>query len=167
MKTIDHKQCRQATGQKSFWFSLKERIHGHLSDHIATCPRCQKRLALANRVELALNLLKAQPQALDLLSRANACAVSVLKHSLRNAPQSKRLCQLRPDQNWIEQKSPLLERLMNIAACLFVVLMVRMGVTDSLTDVQTKGKTALHSYYARNLDAQTVDEIFPDDTSRV
>ncbi len=165
MKTMNTNPCRQAASHGTVRLSLKERIRRRMADHVATCPACQRRLALANRVELALTLLKAQPHALDLLSRANSRAVGVLNHSLRNAPRSKTLRQSQPDQNWIEQKSPLLERLMNVAACLFVVLMVRMGVTSSLTDVRTKGETALHNYYARNLDAQTMEELFPDDTS--
>lgn len=165
MKKINHSNlCRKIRGPQGGWAILKERLRQRLGDHIATCPRCQKRLALANRVEVAVSLLKSQPHELNLLARANAKAIGVLKHSLRNAPQTRQLRQSKPDFNWIEKKRPAVERLFNVAACLFVVLMIRMGVFSSMTDVQAKGKTALHNYYARNLDNQMVNEIFPDDS---
>ena len=155
--------CKQVRSRQGMWASFKERIRDRLSDHIATCPRCQKRLAMVNRVELAIGLLKSQPHGLDLLSRANTKAIGVLKHSLRDAPRSEKLRHSRPDQHWLEKKRPVIERVLNIAACLFVVVMIRMGVTSSLTDVKNKGETALHNYYARNLDNQLYNEIFPED----
>ncbi|MBL7214190.1 MAG: hypothetical protein ISS71_00780 [Phycisphaerae bacterium] len=168
MKKMNHSNpCKQVRNRQGLWASLKERACRHLADHIATCPRCQKRLALVNRVELAMSLVKSQQHNLDLLARANAKAIGVLKHSLRNTPKTEQLRHSKPDCHWIERKRPVIERLLNIAACLFVVMMIRMGVTSLLTNVQTKGKTALHNYYARNLDSGLVNEIFPDDTAHV
>jgi hypothetical protein len=167
MKKIDHSDsCKQRRSKQRPWALLNERVRQRLTDHVAACPRCQKRLALANRVELAMNLLKSQPHDLELLSRANTRAVGVLKHSLRHAPQSEKLRRSRPDHNWIEKKRPLIERMLNLAACLFVVIMIRMGVMSSMRDVQTRGKAVLHTYYARSLDSQLVNEIFPDDTAQ-
>ena len=167
MKKIQHhNHCKHTTDKPGLWAALKQRLSQRLSDHIADCPRCRQRLAMVNRVEVALILLKTQPHPLDLLARANTRAVGVLNHSLRQRPQSEKLRHSIPDQHWVEKKRPLIERLFHVAACLFVVLMVRMGVTSSLADVQTRGKTALHNYYARNLDAQMVNEIMPDDSSQ-
>lgn len=166
MKKINHsKSCKQVRNKQTVWTSLKERAFQHLSDHIAVCPRCQKRLASLNRVELAMSLLKIQQHNLNLTARANSQAISVLKHSLRDAPQSEKLRHVRPGPHWIDKKRPVLERALNIAACVFVVLMIRMGVTSSLRNIQSKGKTAIHNYYARNLDSQLMNEIFPDDSA--
>jgi len=160
MKKTDDNLCKQARNRQGLWAALKEQIRNRLADHIATCPRCQKRLALANRVELALDLLKTQPHSMDLLAQANTKAIGVLKHSLRYAPKSEKLRHARPDVHWLDKKRPVIERVLNMAACLFVVLMMRMGINSTLTDVKTTGQAVLHNYYARNLDSQTVDEIF-------
>jgi hypothetical protein len=161
MNKINHANpCNQVQGRRRLWAALKERVSRRLSDHIAACPHCQKRLALAGRVELAFELLKAQRHEIDLLARANAKAIGVLKHSLRSAPQTAKLRRSRPDCSWLDKKSVVIEKIFNIAACLFVIAMVRMGVASSFLDVQNKGKTALHHYYARNLDSQTADDLF-------
>ena len=164
MQKTNNNPCKQVRSRQGMWASLKGRMRDRLSDHIATCPRCQNRLALVNRVELTFGLLKSQPHDMDLLARANTKAIGVLKHSLRDAPRSEELRHSRPEQNWLEKKRPVIERVLNIAACLFIVVMIRMGVTSSLTDVKNKGETALHNYYARNLDSQLYNEIFPEDT---
>jgi len=145
------------------WAFIKEGVQNRLSDHIATCPRCQKRLAMVNRVELAIGLLKSQPHDLDLLAKANTKAIGVLKHSLRESSYSEKLRHSKQDQHWLEKKHSAIERILNVAACLFVIIMIRMGVTSSLTDVKSKGQAALHNYYARNLDSQLCSEIFPED----
>lgn len=168
MNKIEHfNPCKQVRSRPRLWVALKERAFRRLTDHIATCPRCQQRLAMANRVELAMSLLKSQRHDLDLLARANAKAIDVLKHPLRNAPQTAQLRRSKPDCTWLEKKGFVIEKLFNIAACLFVITMIRFGVTSSLKEVQSKGKTALHNYYARNLDSGTVSELFPDDTTPV
>ena len=168
MNKIEHfNSCKQIRSRPRLWSALKERAFRRLTDHIATCPRCRKRLAMANRVELAMSLLKSQRHDLDLLARANAKAINVLKHPLRNAPQSTQLRRSKPDCTWLEKKGFVIEKILNVAACLFVIAMIRMGVTSSFVDVQSKGKTALHNYYARNLDSQTANELFPDDTTPV
>ena len=58
---------------------------------------------------------------------------------------------------------PGLERLLNAAACVFVVLMIKTGVSNSLLDYKEQGEAVIHNYYARNLDSQMFDEIFPGD----
>lgn len=60
---------------------------------------------------------------------------------------------------------PGLERALNVAACLFIVIMIKSGVSSSLLDYRDQGQTAIEKYYARNLDSQTFDEIFPTDAS--
>ncbi len=164
-KTERYNSCKQIRSGLGIWARLKESVLEHLAGHVATCPRCQKRLALTNRVELAMSLLKSQPHNFDLLAKANTKAIGVLKHSLRDMPQSENLRHSRPRPHWIERKRPTIEKWFNVAACLFIVAMIRMGVTSSLTDVKGRGQRAVHNYYARNLDSQMFNEIFPDDTT--
>ena len=134
-----------------------------LTRHIATCPHCQQRLAKIHRVELALMLLKTQPQHIGLLARANTKTLNVLKHSLRNAPQSTALKTARTDLSRLEKMRPGFERLVSAAACVFVVLIIKVGLSRSLMDYHEQGQAVIHQYYARNLDSSMLEEIFPTD----
>jgi hypothetical protein len=46
--------------------------------HVASCPKCQQRLAGLTKVDLALSVIKSQPHRLDLLTRANTAAIRML-----------------------------------------------------------------------------------------
>lgn len=166
MKTGDHTNyCRKIRKNRSgFWSALRSRVLERLSDHVSHCSRCQRRLAIISRVEIAMMLMKTQPQDVGLLARANNKALDTLKHSLRKAPQSAALRTTQSDLSRFEKIRPGLERVMNIAACIFVILMIKMGVSSSLMDYKQQGEAAIHSYYARNLDSQTFNEIFPTDS---
>ena len=144
---------------------LKSHVLERLSDHAAHCPRCRQRLARTNRVELSLMLIKTQPLNTGLLARANNKALDVLKHSLRNAPKSVSLRTAAADVSRLEKMRPGLERVLNVAACIFVVLMIRTGVSHSLLDYKEQGEAVIKNYSGRNLDSQLFDEIFPGDTS--
>jgi hypothetical protein len=163
MKTTRHDNLcseirRERLGLRAW---LKERLCRHLTEHAANCPRCRKRMGLTNRVEIALLLAKTRPHSMNLLMRANTKTLGVLQHSLRRAPQSETLRTTQPEPAWCEKNRPLLERLLNIAACLFVVLMIRTGIMNSLTDYKEQGEAVIHNYYARNLDSGLFHEIFP------
>jgi len=151
-------------GRSGLWGKLRLQLLERLSDHIAECPRCQRRLAMVNCVELGLTLIKTQPLKIGLLSLANNRALDVLKHSLRYAPKSTILRNAKSDTNRLEKMRPGLERVLNAAACVFVVLMIKTGVSNSLLDYKEQGEAVIHNYYARNLDNQMFDEIFPTDS---
>ena len=162
----DKNKCRSARNERCGAIrSLKMRLLECLSDHVAECPRCQRRLAVVNRVELGLTLMNTQPLEIGLLSRANNQALGVLKHSLRYAPKSAFLRNAKSDTHRLEKIRPGLERALNAAACVFVVLMIKTGVSNSLLDYKEQGEAVIHNYYARNLDGQMFDEIFPIDSS--
>ena len=152
-------------GQSDLWSAWKLRLLERLGDHVAQCPRCQRRLAMINRVELGLTLIKTQPLETGLLARANNQALDVLKHSLRYAPKSTVLRNAKSDTNRLEKMRPGLERALNAAACVFVVIMIKTGTSNSLLDYKDQGEAVIHNYYARNLDSQMFDEIFPTDSS--
>lgn len=120
---------------------------------------------MTNRVELALMLIKSQPLNTGLLARANNKALNMLKHSLRNAPKAIALRTVQADLTRLGKIHIDLERVLNVAACIFVVIMIKTGQSNSLMNYQKQGKAAIKNYYARNLDSQMVNEIFPEDTS--
>ena len=162
----DNNKCRSARNERYGAIrSVKMRLLERLSEHIAECPRCQRRLAMVNRVELGLTLMNTQPLEIGLLSRANNRALDVLKHSLRYAPKSAFLRNAKTDTHRLEKIRPGLERALNAAACVFVVLMIKTGVSNSLLDYKEQAEVVIHNYYARNLDSQMFDEIFPIDSS--
>jgi hypothetical protein len=162
----DKNKCRSVRNERCGAIrSVKMRLLERLSDHVAECPRCQRRLAVVNRVELGLTLMNTQPLEIGLLSRANNQALGVLKHSLRYAPKSAFLRNAKSDTNRLEKIRPGLERALNAAACVFVVLMIKTGVSNSLLDYKEQAEVVIHNYYARNLDSQMFDEIFPIDSS--
>lgn len=167
MKADNHTNCchKIRKNRTGFLSGLRSRALERLNDHVAYCPRCQRRLAIVNRVEIAMMLMKTQPQDLGLLARANSKALDTLKHSLRNAPQSAALRTIQVNQSRFEKFRPGLERVLNVAACVFVVIMIKTGVSNSLLDYKEQGENVIHNYYARNLDRQMFDEIFSSDSS--
>jgi hypothetical protein len=167
MKTDQNKnQCQKMRKiHAGLWSMLKSRMLERLSDHVAECSRCQQRLAMVNRIELGLMFMKTQPLEDDLLSRANNRTLGVLKHSLRYTPKSDILRNAKSDTSKLEKMHPTFERLLNAAACLFVLVMIKTGTSNSLLGYREQGKAVMHNYYARNLDSRFADEIFPDDTA--
>jgi hypothetical protein len=159
--------CRKQEAKIGFWYRLKSRLTQQLNDHVALCPRCQQRLAAFHRVELALTLVNTQPLNAGLLAQANNKTLNILKHSLRFAPKSATLRTAKSDIGRLEKIRPGLERVLNVAACVFVILMIKTGVSDSLLDYKEQGEAVIHNYYARNLDSQLLNEIFPTNPSEI
>ncbi|MHC4067971.1 MAG: hypothetical protein ACYS18_00440 [Planctomycetota bacterium] len=132
-----------------------------LQKHIASCPRCQKRLTDFGRVNLALSLVKSHPHRLDLWMRANTQAISVLKHSLRNIPKAQKLKSIKPEPSFIEKSRKYRSSIVNAAACLAVLFLMKTGVFSSMNKFQTGGTNAMRSYYATHVGTDIADEIFP------
>ena len=116
--------------------------------HVANCPRCQRRLAGFGRVDLAIELLKAQPQRLDLLMRANAQAIGILKHQLRHAPQAIKLRQAVVDISLWQRITRYAGAGVNVAACLSILLLMRVGIFGAISTFEQKSEAAVNSYYA-------------------
>ena len=133
---------------------------GWLQNHIFNCPRCQQRFNRIGKVNLALSLLKTQPHRLDLLMRANTQAINVLKHSLRNAPKAEKLREQHPEPKWFVRCNSFTQPAVNAAACMLVLVLLKMGVFSSMDNIQQHGTTAVQHYYARHLDQNTVNDIF-------
>jgi len=145
--------------------SLVEKTVGKLSsalwlqNHIAACPRCRGRIARVARVDFALTLLKSQPHSSDLLTRANISAISVLKHSLRESPKADKLRQTESVNTWQRCGAHIIP-LAKTAACLAVILIIKLGVLSSMDNFCKQGSSAVEHYYAKHLGQEYADEIF-------
>ena len=127
--------------------------------HIANCPRC-RRLALGNsRIRLALLLIKTQPHSHDLLAQANRRAIGVLKRSLRELPKAEKLRHIIPQPSLPQRLGKYSQALGHAAACLAVLLMLRMGILSSLKKVDRQGREVVKQYYSRAMDAHFLDDV--------
>ncbi|HUW20399.1 MAG TPA: hypothetical protein VMW16_13965 [Sedimentisphaerales bacterium] len=128
--------------------------------HIADCPKCRQRLALLGRVNLALSMIKSQPHSLDLLMRANAQAIGVLRHSLRYSPKAHRLKAVRPEPKLWERCRKYTHSVANAAACIAIVILMKTGIFSYMNNVQTQGRNVVKHYYAAQVGQDMADDMF-------
>lgn len=131
--------------------------------HIAQCPRCQKRLMAISRVNLALSFIKSQSHSLDLLMRANTQTISVLKHSLQEVPKAQKLKEMYPEQKLTQKLVWCFQPSVNIAACILILFLMKVGIFSSMDNFQTQGKKAYKQYYVSRIGEEMADDIFPGD----
>ncbi len=131
-----------------------------VQNHIANCPKCQRRLASLGKVYLAMSLLKSQPHQLDLLKAANVQTIDTLGHSVRNTAKAEKLKLARPDIKFIEKIAPLKNSIGNVAACFVILFLLKTGIFTSIEKFQTNGEKALQNYYEKQLGQEYSDEIF-------
>lgn len=131
-----------------------------LRGHIAHCPRCRRRLIASGKVHLALSFMKTQPHGLDLLTRANQQTIAVLKHSLRQEPKAQELKTKRPEPKPLEKYRRYGFSFGSLAACLAILILMKVGVFSSMDTVQVKGRKVMKQYYARNVGQDLADEVF-------
>lgn len=131
-----------------------------LHDHIMRCPRCQRRLISCGKVNLALSFMKSQPHNLDLLKRANAQAIGVLKHSLRCEPKARELKRKLPEPKLLERYGKYGHSTANFAACILILLLMKIGVFSSMDNFHNQGQKVIKQYYSRQVGEELADEIF-------
>ena len=108
--------------------------------HAAACPRCRQRLAALGKVDLALSVIKSQPHRLDLLMRANNAAIHMLSRQLREAPETGDLKEARPEPSLVQRWAGCQSAVINVAACLAVLLLTKAGIFTSLDKARTRGR---------------------------
>jgi len=145
-----HNMIDSRLGRRAAW----------IQDHLATCPRCQRRLAAIAKVDLALAALRSQPHSLDLLAKANAQAIAVLRHSLQKAPKANRLRTAVPRPRLLETLSCYRDSAINLAACLLILLLMKLGVFSSMSNFQTEGRKVLNQYYSTQAGQDLADDVF-------
>jgi len=166
MKTTKtNNKCRQI---RTWLYTAISRHFGPdadwLNDHIINCPRCQRRLVSCGKVNLALSFIKNQPHNLDLLKRANAQTIAVLKHSLRHEPKARELKRKLPEPCFFERCSKYGHSLANFAACVLILLLMKIGVFSSMDNFQNQGQKVIRQYYSRQIGEDLANEIFREGT---
>ena len=92
--------------------------------------------------------------------QANTQAINVLKHSLREAPKAAKLKNIRPEPKWFQRYGRGTQALANTAACIAVVLLLKVGVFSSMDTFQKQGKKTVEQYYAKHLGPDLAKDIF-------
>ncbi len=128
--------------------------------HVARCSRCQRRFSAYGRVQLGLSLIKSEVHSLDLLSRANAATLGVLKHSPRDAPQAEHLKSALPRPRLMERLSLLSQPILQTAACAAILLLSKVGLYSSIENAQKQGQRAVRQYYDDRLGKDMADDVF-------
>ena len=133
---------------------------GWIQNHIADCPKCRQRLASVGKVHLAFSLVKSQPHNLDLLMHANKQAIGVLKHSLRNCQKAEKLKTMLPEPTLFEKYRKYNNSIVNTAACIFILFLMKTGIFCSMDKVESKSQKVLEQYYTKQLGQEMSNEIF-------
>ena len=155
------KRCRELRVRlsKSVGARIRRRV-GWIEDHVASCPRCQRRLAGLGRVNLALAVLKNQPHGLELLGRANAQAIGRLKNSVRDVPAAESLRRALPRLSWWGRWHGYVQRVGNLAACLVILLLMKVGVFSSMETLQDEGQRVVREHYEEGLGEELTRDLF-------
>jgi len=132
-----------------------------LQNHISQCLRCLRRFISRGKVNLALSFMKTQPHRLDLLMRANAQAIGVLKHCLRQAPRALQLRTILPEPKLLERCGKYRYSAATLGACIAILLLMKIGVCSSMDKFHTEAQKVIKQYYARQVGQDLADEIFP------
>jgi len=135
-----------------------------LNEHIRRCPRCQQRLISYGKVNLALSFMKNQPHGLDLLMRANTQTIAVLKHSLRTEPEARELEKKLPEPKTFERYCKYGHSLANLAACIVILLLMKIGVFSSMDQFHNQGQRVMKQYYTRQVGEDLADDVFPNNS---
>lgn len=154
-------KCRQI--REWLHGTIKSRISFEASwvqNHIAYCPKCQRRFASVSRVNLALSLVKSQPHSLDLLMRANAQAISVLKHGLREAPKAQKLKVMQPEPKLWEICSVHKHSAANVAACIAIIFLMKSGIFSFMDTFEAEGQKVIRQYYVNQVGEDLASDIF-------
>jgi hypothetical protein len=134
---------------------------GWLQSHISKCLRCLRRFVSRGKVNLALSFMKTQPHRLDLLMRANAQAICVLKHCLRQTPRARQLRTILPEPKLRERCGKYGYSTANLAACIAILFLMKTGVFSSMDKFHTEAQKVIKQYYARQIGQDLADGIFP------
>ena len=133
---------------------------GWVQRHMAACPRCCRRAASWRRVELGLRVVKSRPLRLGLLQQANAEAVKMLTHELREAAKARELTSAEAESPFLGRAGRHRHWLTNIAACLAILFLTRSGLFSSLNRLNTGGEAYVRHYYASQAGEDLAGEVF-------
>ena len=133
---------------------------GWVQRHIAHCPRCRKRAAAWRRVELALRIVKARPHRLGLLQKANAEAVRLLSHDLREEAQAREMIGSRLESPFLTRAVRGRHQMTNVAACIAILFLSKSGLFRSLDRLGAGSEAWVRQYYASQVGDDLAGEVF-------
>ena len=132
-----------------------------LQNHISKCLRCLRRFVSGGKVNLTLSFMKTQPHRLDLLMRANAQAIGVLNHCLRQAPRARQLRTILPEPKLMERCGKYGYSAAILVVCISILLLMKISVFSSMDKFHTEAQKVNKQYYTRQVGQYLADEIFP------
>ncbi|RPI64170.1 MAG: hypothetical protein EHM48_01285 [Planctomycetaceae bacterium] len=121
-------------------------IAGRLRRHVEQCPRCRERMMRNARLRLAMQLLKAQPQPMNLLLECNRLAIACLKRDVRELPLARNLRTCLPKVPLRVRLTAQFQAVTSAAACLLVLLLARMATISMADKVHDQSKQAMEQY---------------------
>ncbi|MBN1766486.1 MAG: hypothetical protein JW860_14625 [Sedimentisphaerales bacterium] len=135
---------------------------GWIENHIIHCSRCRRRITGYSRMEIAFSLLKTQPHSMELLKNANNQAIRMLKRSLREIPQARSLKQVMPKPHWFHRCLGYSHSLGNAAACFTILILIKLGIFNSMNHIQNEGEKAYKYYYTYQMgeDSSIANDLF-------
>jgi len=122
-----------------------------LQNHISKCLRCLRRFVSRGKVNLALSFMKTKTHRLDLLMRANAQAIGVLKHCLRQTPKAQKLRSILPEPKLLERCGKYGYSAANLVVCVVILLFMKISVLSSMDKLHTEAQKVVKQYYARQV----------------
>ena len=134
-------------------FSLeKEALRNQwLYRHINQCDRCRARLQGYSRLQLAMFQIKTQPHGASLFSNANLRVIRRLNQQMRESQAAYDLTHAYPKVSKLSFCSHYIQSIGHCAACLGVVVMVKLGFFGSLNAISDSSEKGLKKYYAKHL----------------
>ena len=114
------------------------------------------------KVKLGLSLLQSQPHNLDLLAKANATTVQVLKRDLRHTAEADQLKSTLPRPTLTTRISVLRHSFAHMAACVTILILSKVGISSSIEQTQKQGQKVVRYYYDSHLGPDLTDDMFGD-----
>jgi shikimate kinase len=93
--------------------------------------------------------------------RANLQTINVLKHSLRRAQRAEKLKALRTELKFPEKYGRYSSSALNVAACMAILILMKIGVFSSMNTFQNQGQKVIEKYYVNRIGDDLAEDIFP------
>lgn len=132
-----------------------------IQNHVAQCPRCQRRFAAQGKVSLGLQLARSQAHGPTLLSHANKQVLKMLQRGVRQSPEAVQLQSAYPHPRVWERLGAYRGALRQMAACIALMALGKIGLLGSMQQAQDRTEDAMRTYYTEHLDPSMVEDVFP------
>ena len=91
--------------------------------------------------------------------QANRRAIRILTRNLQESDQAEKLRHIRARPSLGERLGKYTQSIGHAAACLLVLVLLRIGIFSSLSKIQEQGERFVKQYYAPHLDQDIYDDI--------